>query len=825
MAGERYKHIFLPGPNHTQPFTNPRQGSSAPRIRDRDRIQHAQHLQRCFEKAWAEFEKQRKAVVQVDHLGAYIEFAGEPNFDLVVKSLESRGSGIRLLNVHHENQNGLTTTFATVFVPHEKRGHFLRKINAYSKQETKSHKPKNKDLIDSISDIHLAVLESFWCSDERALIPGKNAEWVEVWLSSDLDRIVSGFEALLKNLNIKSAEGSLRFPERSVKLIQANRNQLEQLIEFSDDIAELRLAKKVASFYLQLENREQVEMAQNLLKRCRYDKDSDVFICILDTGVNRGHLLLQSVIDEADLHTVRPEWGAHDHEKGGHGTLMAGTAIYGDLLDLLNETGTIHVQHRLESAKILPPPPEMNLPKLWGDVTAQGISRAEIQGPERKRIVCLSVTATDNRDRGRPSSWSGAVDALASGYHDGNHRFIVVSAGNIEDSKSWLNYPHDNLTNEIHDPGQAWNALTVGAFTEKTLITDQTLRSWEAVAPVGGLSPYSTTSATWPRKWPIKPEVVFEGGNVARGPNNSISNIDDLQLLSLSHDPQVAQFAPFNATSAACAQAARMAAQIQAQYPEAWPETLRALIVHSADWTDTMREQFLQGDTKGSRANLLRICGYGKPNLEKALYCLSNSLTLISQTMLQPFNKIEARYVTWDMHLYNLPWPQDVLLELGETQVSMRVTLSYFVEPGPGEIGWKNRYRYASHALRFKVNGPGESESEFIRRVNKQARDDEEAPDTEGIGKKWLIGSQNRNVGSIHSDTWQGPAVELSRSNLIAVYPAVGWWRERNHLNRWDRKCRYSLVVSIYAPEQAVDIYTPVAVKVGIVVPISIPIN
>jgi len=36
----------------------------------------------------------------------------------------------------------------------------------------------------------------------------------------------------------------------------------------------------------------------------------------------------------------------------------------------------------------------------------------------------------------------------------------------------------------------------------------------------------------------------------------------------------------------------------------------------------------------------------------------------------------------------------------------MRITLSYFVEPSPGEVGWKDRYRYASHGLRFELNGP-----------------------------------------------------------------------------------------------------------------------
>ncbi|HPO14508.1 MAG TPA: S8 family peptidase [Candidatus Hydrogenedentes bacterium] len=714
-------------------------------------------------------------------------------------------------------------TLATVFVPHEKRNYFLKKLQSYGLPPEPGKKPKNDTLARSILDIRRAVLESFWREDERGLIPDDIPEWVEVWLASDSVKTIKRFQELLNRLDVSFGESALKFPERAVMLIMANRPILETLIEQSDDIVEYRLAKRLASFYIELENRDQTDLVQEILARTYFDDADDIAICILDSGVNNGHALLHPVLDSSDMHTFNPQWGTHDHH--GHGTLMAGTAVYGDLLKVLNSNHELHVLHRLESSKILPPPPAQNQKALWGHITGQGVSRAEIQAPKRKRVICMAVTSDENRDRGRPSSWSAELDAMASGYNDDTKRLIVVSAGNVDDSNCWRNYPTENITNEIHDPGQSWNVLTVGAFTEKTRITDDTLLGYAAIAPDGGLSPYSTTSSTWHgRRWPIKPEVVFEGGNVARGPNNSISVPDDLKLVSTYYNPQRSQFAPFCATSAAAAQAAWMAAQIQIAYPEGWPETVRALIVHSADWTDTMRQQFLQATpaTKQQIAYLMRICGYGVPNLSHALHTLSNSLTLISQTTLQPYDKKKDRYVTNEMHLYELPWPKEALEFLGEALVTMRITLSYFIEPAPGEVGWNNRYRYASHALRFDVNGAQETEMDFIQRVNQQAREDGEHPGTQGPTDKWLIGDA-RNVGSIHSDIWHGTAIELSTSNLVAVYPTIGWWRERHHLDRWDRSCRYSLIVSIQTPEEKVDIYTPVAVKVGIAIPI--PIN
>lgn len=181
--------------------------------------------------------------------------------------------------------------------------------------------------------------------------------------------------------------------------------------------------------------------------------------------------------------------------------------------------------------------------------------------------------------------------------------------------------------------------------------------------------------------------------------------------------------------------------------------------------------------------------------------------------------------VTRDMHLYRLPWPAEVLRGLGETPVRMRVTLSYFVEPGPGEVGWKDRYRYASHALRFAINGPGENERDFSRRINDRAREDGEHPGTAGPGDRWLLGDDIRNIGSVHSDIWQGRAADLANSHLVGVYPAVGWWRERHHLGRLRRRARYSLLVSIHAPTLSVDIYTPVATQLGITVPVTVPLT
>jgi hypothetical protein len=112
--------------------------------------------------------------------------------------------------------------------------------------------------------------------------------------------------------------------------------------------------------------------------------------------------------------------------------------------------------------------------KSHGYITSQGICLAGIKAPERKRIHCMAVAAADTRDRGRPSSWSGQLDQIIAGTDDDTKRLVIVSAGNA-DPAYWTQYPDAQLTNSIHDPGQSWNALTVGAYTNLNTIQEPTL--------------------------------------------------------------------------------------------------------------------------------------------------------------------------------------------------------------------------------------------------------------------------------------------------------------------------------------------------------------
>lgn len=826
---KKHPHFIFQNSAQSEVFTSPVRGGGGASVPSRNREEHGvallgklQQLKPVLNDA-VTVQKQAGAN---EGFGLQIEFESFPDVELAFESLARERSGIELRNVRHNNNK----TFATVFVPDGKLELFEKRITAYlDEEQDKESGPAHSKLLNAISDIRAATIQALW-TDSVDTMPTEDDEqlWWEVWLPTrdDRQRVVGQFREMAQGLDFRIAPGELYFPERSVLLVYGSVDQMKRSMMTLNSIAELRRAKETAEFFDGLASDEQPQWVEELTGRLSLPEEgSDVpHICLFDTGVNNGHPLLQHSIADADKHTVEPAWGVDDNE--GHGTEMAGLALFGNLTDVLVTNSLVATSHRLESVKLIPEDGANGRdPQLHGYLTSEAVSRPSITAPNRNRVYSMAITARDNRDRGRPSAWSATIDRLAFDADEQGEtpKLFVISAGNIKDSNAWMEYPQSNASDSIHDPAQAWNALTVGAMTGLARITETDAQHYTPIAEIGGLSPFSTTSQTWQPHWPLKPDVVFEGGNAAKDELFATS-LHSLSLLTTNSKPNERMFTTSNATSAASALCARMAAQLMAQYPKLWPESIRGLVVHSAQWTDTMKRMFLplRGEpTKAQRAELVRHCGFGEPLLERAKLSADNSLTMICEEFLNPF-KLEGGKPPQlrDMNLHRLLWPLQELESLGETRVEMRVTLSYFIEPNPSARGVTSRYRYESHGLRFDVKRPLESEANFRARINVAAREDEGQTNRNDNDPNWLIGKKNRHKGSLHSDTWSGSAAELASRGVIAVYPSLGWWKTRPALERYDQQIRYSLIISITAPDIDVDLYTPIANQIGIPVEI-----
>ena len=800
-------HFLLQGGGESEIYTSPRRGGGG-LPPTRARAAHAAKLEQALVVAVAAARAQigaREPGMAEGEPGFYLDFEVAVEHQVALDALENRRKNIELVAVHPPAE-GEETVRATVFVPESEADYFTGKVEQYRDEESRSGNPRNQNLVARIEDVRLAAVRSLFTDADDLYPAGGASAWWEVWLRDDR---LSVFRTVAARLEVPIKSHLVSFPERDVVLALADTATMARLVSNTDAIAELRAPKDSPSFFLNMRPLEQAEWAGDLVDRAQPAGPLAPVVCLLDSGATQGHPLIAPGLEPADQHAYEVAWGVGDSAYwNGHGTMMAGVALYGDIEAALTGAGPIALSHRLETVKILPPNAQ-NQPKLYGAVTEVGIGKVEALAPRRRRVFCMAVSSSIGLGRGRPSSWSATIDKLCYGGGD-QRRLIVLAAGNIRDPIVADEYLDANDLAEAENPCQAWNALVAGAYTDRTTINNADYAAWQALAPAGDLSPASRTSNVWDRQWPIRPDIVFEGGNFAHDSVNPAEAIDDLQLVTTHYRPNLRLFDSFGDTSAAAALAAHFSAEIMAARPELWPETVRALIVHSAEWTPPMRVWFDAAGSQAQRAALLRRYGWGVPDKGRALMSAANDATLMIEDALQPFRRDKSVIKTRDMHLHRLPWPREELLALGEEPVELRLTLSYFIEPNPGERGWTRRHRYASHSLRFAVKRSLETVNQFRQRINRAAEAEEEgAVGAAAGGDDWMLGTI-RDRGSIHSDIWRGTAADLAGRDSVGVFPISGWWKEKPKLQRWERSARYALLVTIRAPDAEVDIYAAI---------------
>lgn len=297
-----------------------------------------------------------------------------------------------------------------LYVPDESRETFAEILREYQEGGlTAKGRPQRKEFVDPIESIRPANLKTFWTDHPSRLPPPGQKMWWEVWCVRGLEEKL---DDLITRLGARTAdhEQRLRFHEHVVIPVLADRATIELMLFARLSIVELRRASDSPAVFLHdFDRDEQRDFSENLSERVEWPGMDAPAVCLLDTGVNRAHMLIEPALAETDMAAVRAEWGIADSPQG-HGTSMSGLALFGDMTPHLAGTETPSLGHRLESVKILPPegfdPTEE---RLYGAYTKQAVVLPESQRPNRPRVFCMAAT---NKDRSgeRPTTWSAAID-------------------------------------------------------------------------------------------------------------------------------------------------------------------------------------------------------------------------------------------------------------------------------------------------------------------------------------------------------------------------------------------------------------------------------
>ncbi len=800
---------FLTARTHvTERYISVRRGGHSPIVRVRDADAHRAMLASQLEQIWRTAAKRGPDERDPAAQNEIIAIRPGEGGDLPSDSFGDSRSGIRVISKDPD------TGIVLVDAPGPYLGPFRKKLDAYADDELVSAKTgarRGERALNPVDELRLAEPEDrMGLALQRAVLAGEiepgTLAWMELGcrggrraLTMDTYRSKLQIERTLAKLG-REAPIEFLAAEQVIFFVRITLNDLRTLVRATDCIFEVDLVSTACRDWLLFEHT--TLPTPDFLRFALTPPRSDAsVVTILDTGVASSHPMLASAM--LDGHTVVPG-DTSPEDLHGHGTLMAGVALHEDVGGSI-ERNSANATHWIESVKLLTSPQTGTAADdrmaLWPVLTQRAIDVAETNGP-RRRVFTMAVTAP-LEDGSRATSWSHGVDQFA--FNDGAGRLICVSIGSCDDGLDPLfveGYPHMNLQRVLDDPAHAFNALTVGAYTEKVELRPEQREDagWYPLAPAGGVSPFTRAGI---RGAAIKPDVVFEGGNLACDGTLAWNSEATLSTLSTGRDVLRQPLGVHCATSAATAHAGRFAARVWDARPDLRPETVRGLLVHSAQWTPMMERQLPNLEER------LRLCGYGVPDLSYATECLSSRATILVedampnavQVVVEDGEERRQRVVKY----VRVPIPEDLFLAGADEEVDLRVTLSSFAEPS-----MFRKTEVLGLRLGWDMQGPTESPEEFRARINSVVRDEESSKGsyqkTSGF-KRWQIGKERRSRGTVQSDRLRVPASLLAGEKWIAVYPVLGWWEDRNSTR--EEELAYSLIVTLESPGK--DVYTLIA--------------
>lgn len=460
-----------------------RRGGGNPKVRDVEARAHGQargqELNRSIRAAEAGRDELPSTLEELRAIGVVIVLEGaDPAYPLKIESLErmtrhtTQPKRPQWLLLSVAPATGDTPERATVWVSDEYRERFLQLFEDYLQRKTPNDHPSNRELVANIGRIREAVLGDLWQSAGGP--PETGTRWWELWLAPS-DVAVEQAQGYVEARGLEMAQRFLILNERTVVWVRSSWADLKDLPFTAVPLTEIR-RPEFADTIEDLSRADQDELAQDLIDRITPTQDQTApVVCHVDTGVRRTHALLSGSLAPSDVHTI--VGGSEDRQN--HGTPMAGFSLFGSLDQLLLGNDQVPLRHRLESVKVIPDGGTGHDPQAYGLVTAQAVALPEATAT-RRRVFCMPVSASPDRDPGEPSLWSASVDALAAGVDiaaddDGiallgapnpdAARLFVVAAGNVR----WPEFDSDYRArcdlSPVEDPGHAWNGLTVGGYT------------------------------------------------------------------------------------------------------------------------------------------------------------------------------------------------------------------------------------------------------------------------------------------------------------------------------------------------------------------------
>lgn len=496
------------------------------------------------------------------------------------------------------------------------------------------------------------------------------------------------------------------------------------------------------------------------------DDEDGATITILDSGLISGHPLLEQAVGEE----ISFVGGGDPSDATGHGTGVAGFALYGDVENCLQQR-QFATRLRIHSGKVLTGLNNEYDRRLIASQVTEAVNY--FHDELGCRIFNISFGDAQQPYDGRHVKGLAAVlDELART----KGVLFVISAGNFRGTEEvpsdWReDYPGYLFTREtrIIDPAPALNALTVGSLARYD--QDRNSARWprdvnhQPIARADELSPFTRTGPGPNRS--IKPDLVEYGGNVAidlrTGGTPRFNQPDpNISEIGLKHSYAGNRlFTPLIGTSFAAPKVTNLAGRLLSDYPAASANLVRALILLHAKWPETATRLCESQEDPGLELGFYSY-GYGRPDVEKTIYSLESCATLIAEERIGPDQT----------HFFEIPLPEDFMAD-GRVERSIRVALAYCPPCR------STRKTYKGSKISFKIV----SETDLDTLSNRFR----EGSNLDNIGEwsGFVPGSQLRSRGTVLATTKEisvipshSPLRNGKRLFIVITHQVEGWAKD-----------------------------------------------
>ncbi|MFT7405801.1 S8 family peptidase [Zhongshania sp.] len=523
-------------------------------------------------------------------------------------------------------------------------------------------------------------------------------------------------------------------------------------------------------------------------------------ICILDSGIAGNHpLIAPAMAESVDF------IGGDGSDLNGHGTAVAGIALYGDL-ESCKASNFWRPELLLFNGRVLNENAEFDV-----NVIERTLVEAVTYFVEEHhcRIFNLSLGNSNAPYDGKHVRGIAYVlDKLARDLNV----LLIVSTGNFNGSNnpdvpknSWRDeYPEYLLAEQsvLIDPAPALNAITVGSLARHNA-TFNTQRYPEVtqLAPANENQPSPFTRHGPSVKGAIKPELTATGGNLA-SPMRTGREYDPVMrgMGVLSCNSQFVGntlFSEMSGTSFSAPYITHLAGRLLNNYPRASANLLRALLINHANLPSEVETSFSDEIKEAYKAACSRdasrdVAGYGVVD-ENELFRSSEYVVGLMA---------EDRIENNAHHFFELPLPLE-FLRTQRAAREIRVTLTHCPAVRT------TRLDYVATKMHFRLV-KGTSLESVQRHFNHDTQDETDTRNDDATGNRDVT-AELRSKGTVQSSTWRMKQRSPKEKWFVVVTRQDKDWGEALSFEQEE----YALVVTVTDREnEHAQLYTQISQQI-----------